>query len=298
MNSPKPHSVRFGGLEFDPADGSLQTVDQSLTVRLRPRAATLLAALLERAGEVVDRETLQSAIWGKDAVLDFDSGLAALLRELRKALSDLGADSCLIETLPRRGYRLNAQVSQSAPDAALRRRERHNHWRIAAAALFACMLVAVIWWSRPEDLPASTSCSLAILPPEWFATDGSRDNTIPILLADHLLAELWRAELEHLDLIGRTGMQPYLDRDDVASAVADDLGVNLLIEGSVMVGDSGWRFEVRLLQMPGARIIWSQSLAGEEPRLPVDEAARAAIAALAEQWPELRNSLPGDAKIR
>jgi len=280
----------FDRFTFEPVDGTLTDRDTGRSARLRPQAARLLVALLDRAGELVDRETLAGAVWRDERVVDFEAGLAALLRELRGVLAELDGDAGLIETLPRRGVRLNASArcaARAGPDATGTRR-----WlglaglsALVAAALIVAGLVVRGGW---QDRQAAATWSLALLPLE--SPDGSSATT-GIVLADTLLAELWQADLESLELIGRAGMRPYAGRDDVARAVAADLGVDLLLEGSFRAGPDGWRVDVRLLATPPGRVVWSESQSGGESELPVADVAGRLVERLRRDWPALRDKL-------
>lgn len=245
---------------------------------------------------MVDRDTLVAEIWGRDTVVDFESGLAALLRELRQAIQSLGGDPALIETVPRRGYRLRAEVRQ-VRNCSGETIVPGGRWkRIAAVAvgvLFVAALAAVAWWrsgAGPEKAPDRPH-QLAILPLDRFGDPDASPARAGILLADGILAALWRADLERLELIGRAGMRPYAGRDDVVSAVAADLGVDLLVEGSIRFAPDHWQVDVRLLQVPPGRVVWSHTLEGQEPALPTAAVASALVDQLAEAWPELRKQL-------
>src|SRR5262249_45603191 len=61
-------------------------------------------------GELVTREELRSSLWPTDTFVDFNHGLNAAVNKLRETLSDSAEDPRYIETLPRRGYRLIANV--------------------------------------------------------------------------------------------------------------------------------------------------------------------------------------------
>lgn len=277
---------QFDRFRFDPAEGRLWTAAGDET-RLRPQAASLLAALIARAGRIVDRDTLYREVWGEDTVVDFEAGLAALMRELRRAFERLGGDARLVETVPRRGYRLQAEVREADGERATPRRLRRI---VLVGVVILLLAAAVAAWRTSEESPAAgtDAFSLALLPLE--SGDRAAEPS-GIVLADTLLAELWRADLERLELVGRAGMRPYAGRDDVAAAVGDGLGVDLLVEGSFRIERPGWRVVIRLLEIPGGRIVWSRTLDGPEPALPVSQVARGIVDALAADWPALRETL-------
>ena len=57
------------------------------------------------------REELRHKLWPADTFVDFDQNLNAAVKRLRRALNDSADSPRLIETLPRRGYRLIVPVS-------------------------------------------------------------------------------------------------------------------------------------------------------------------------------------------
>ena len=77
------------------------------------RAFEVLATLIRAKGRVVDKEELFSQVWAGTVVED--NNLQVQVSLLRKAFGDRG----LIQTVPRRGYRLAAEISFAAPDRAL-----------------------------------------------------------------------------------------------------------------------------------------------------------------------------------
>jgi eukaryotic-like serine/threonine-protein kinase len=81
----------------------------------------VLAALLERPGELVTREELQRKLWPADTFVDFEHGLNKAVNKVRDALGDDADRPRFVETLPRRGYRFIAPVEivAPAPPAAL-----------------------------------------------------------------------------------------------------------------------------------------------------------------------------------
>jgi hypothetical protein len=80
----------------------------------------VLEILLERAGDVVTREELQSRIWHADTFVDFNHSLHNAVARIREALGDSAEKPRYIETLPRRGYRYVGPVegAQAPPASA------------------------------------------------------------------------------------------------------------------------------------------------------------------------------------
>lgn len=102
--------VRFGVFEADLRSGELHK--QGLRIKLQEQPFQVLKILLQRPGEVVPREQLRSEIWQSDTFVDFDNGLNTSINKLREALGDSADSPRYIETLPRRGYRFIAPVTE------------------------------------------------------------------------------------------------------------------------------------------------------------------------------------------
>src|SRR5271155_5079385 len=96
-------TLRFDGYELDVRAGELRK--HGVRLRLRGQPLQVLEILLERPGEVVTREELQTRIWSGNAFGDFDHNLHNAVARIREVLGDSPENPRYIETLPRRGYR-------------------------------------------------------------------------------------------------------------------------------------------------------------------------------------------------
>src|ERR1700733_11060968 len=105
--------LRFDGFELDLRAGELRR--HGVKLRLRGQPLHVLEILLERAGDVVTREELQSRIWSADTFVDFDHSLHNAIARIREVLGDSAQTPTYIETLPRRGYRFIAAVEERTP---------------------------------------------------------------------------------------------------------------------------------------------------------------------------------------
>jgi len=104
---------RFGVFELDPLALELRRAGSRIAVQEHP--LRLLLALLRRPGEVVPREQLAAALWPPGTFVDVEHGLNTAIRKLRRALGESRERPVLLETAPRRGYRLAAEVEVVTP---------------------------------------------------------------------------------------------------------------------------------------------------------------------------------------
>jgi Tol biopolymer transport system component/DNA-binding winged helix-turn-helix (wHTH) protein len=110
-NSPTRRIARFGVFEMDLDQRELRR--NGLKVKLQEQPFQLLAALLERPGELITREELRRKLWPADTFVDFDHSINAAIRRLRDALGDDPDNPRFIETVPRYGYRLLADFGMT-----------------------------------------------------------------------------------------------------------------------------------------------------------------------------------------
>ena len=82
--------------------------------------------LSQAPGQVISKDTLLNDVWGTDAVSE--SALTRTMTELRQALADSADSPRILETIPKRGYRLIAPVGQVDPDEPLGRAPARSTW--------------------------------------------------------------------------------------------------------------------------------------------------------------------------
>src|SRR5512135_642135 len=101
-------TVRFDCYEVDVPSGQLYK--RGVRLHLRDKSFEVLAALLERPGQLVTRDELKRRLWRDDVFVDFDNNLNTAIGRLREALNDSAEHPRFIETLPRRGYRFIGEL--------------------------------------------------------------------------------------------------------------------------------------------------------------------------------------------
>lgn len=171
---PSARFVRVGRVRVDLATWEVSR--QGHRSRLQEKPFRVLGALIERPGELATRSELRERLWPDGTIVDFDNNLNSAVASLRTALGDSAKAPRIIETLPRLGYRLIAEVgfedlerSKEAPGAgvdAARPRRLDSRWLAAAIGVLLVLLAAGVREclgarvSRPSGLsmgePSST----------------------------------------------------------------------------------------------------------------------------------------------
>src|SRR5206468_84653 len=98
----------FGHFRLDPEDRTL--IRDGKVISLTPKVLELLVVLLEKSGHVVAKDDLIKAVW-PDTFVE-EANLTSNISILRKQLGVPPEGGEYIETIPKRGYRFIAAVSQ------------------------------------------------------------------------------------------------------------------------------------------------------------------------------------------
>lgn len=112
----------FGPFRLDPSQGLL--AEGTKNVPLTWKEFRTLLALVESRGEIVSKEELLEKVWPDTYVCE--ATLAQNVSTLRKQLKDDRATTHYIETVPKRGYRFVARVTEIVPKVLGSRRESRN----------------------------------------------------------------------------------------------------------------------------------------------------------------------------
>jgi eukaryotic-like serine/threonine-protein kinase len=136
--------LRFGVFEVDVRAGELRK--QGVRIKLQEQPFHVLTVLLQRPGEVVTREELRNQNWPADTFVDFDNSVNTAINKLREALGDSADSPRFIETLPRRGYRFIAPVTEA--DGTMRGTAAGVSAAVAVVVLAAGIAGGLLWRAR------------------------------------------------------------------------------------------------------------------------------------------------------
>jgi len=278
--------VRFGAFDADLRSCELRK--DGVKVKLEGQPFQILAALLERPGELVTREELQKGLWPDETFVDFEQGINAAVKRLRVALEDSAEQPRFIETLPRRGYRFIARIENGAQSAQQRLEQNHVELALAAkgtdsketqpvdvgretfrrsvvigiagiAALVVLILVLNLggWRDRLLGRPTAGEInSIAVLPLENLTGNPEQEYFVDGV-TEALITEL--GKISSLRVISRTSAMAFKGAKTPLPEIARKLGVDAVLEGAVARNGDRVRVTTRLIHLSQERTLWSES---------------------------------------
>jgi TolB-like protein len=215
--------IRSGLFEVDLFSGELYKSGRKVALQEQP--FRVLAMLLERPGEVVTREELQTRLWQADTYVGFNEGLNTAIRKLRIAFGDSADNPRFVETLPRRGYRFIGPLGASNIGGEVVRAKR---------------------------------IMLAILPFQNLSNDPSQDY-FSDGLTEETITDLGRLSPEKMGVIARTSAMAYKHTDKTVSQIGSELGVDYILEGSVRRESGRVRISAQLIRVSDQTHLWAEN---------------------------------------
>jgi len=235
-------------------------------VQLEPKVMEVLTCLAGRQGAVVSKEELVREVW--DGRFVSDDVVWRSIGELRRALGD-DTRKTLIETIPKRGYRLVVAEQEEEKHEALRPEPPppvHPHLiprRLLAAAFllgFGSLAIILLLSARRAPVPAAVSqphrVRLAVLPFENLSGDPAQD-WFSDGLTDELISRLGALRPAALGVIGRTSVMSLKHQGGDLARIGRQLGADYLLEGSVRREGERVRVTARLIQASDQTTVWS-----------------------------------------
>jgi TolB-like protein/DNA-binding winged helix-turn-helix (wHTH) protein/tetratricopeptide (TPR) repeat protein len=259
-------SYRFGAFELNPQTGELSNAGKKSQLRDQP--LKLLLALLEQPGELVTRETLVRRLWPEGTFVDFDRGLNKAVLHLREALADSAEHPQFIETLPRKGYRFVApltQDSQESPTVPLRdtkSQARFLAWTVALAAV-ACLVIVMLAnvggapdWISNRSHPTSQITALAVIPLENLSGNPDQEYFADGM-TDELITDL--AKTSSARITSRTSVMRYKGIRKSVRDIGRELNVDAVVEGTVTRSGDRVRITAQLIQVATDMHLWAET---------------------------------------
>ena len=269
METPRDDAIfRFEDFEVDTAAGELRR--NGVRIKVQEQPWRVLVALLERAGQVVTREELRALLWPSDTFVDFDHSLNIAINKIRDALGDSASDPRFLATVPRRGYRFHAAVERRVPVSPVapaapatvappepvpqpKPASGSYGFLVAAFAAIAFMAAAGGAWLIGRRPP--TPHVIAVLPLRNLDSQPDTD-----YFGDGLTGELIYnlSRVEGLEVKSRNSSFMLKGQSMSAHEAGARLGVDLVLEGTVLREGGRLRLNVALVRTADDVTLWAQ----------------------------------------
>ncbi|HUJ94149.1 MAG TPA: winged helix-turn-helix domain-containing protein [Terriglobales bacterium] len=239
--------------DFELDRGAFELRENGRVVRLERIPLELLFLLAEQRGRLVTREQILDCIWGKDVFVDVDNGINTAVRKVRQALRENPEKPRLLQTVPGKGYRFVA----------------------------------------PGSIDRTTGKVMLVVLPFVNLSGDSREDFFADGMTEEMVTQLGSLDPLHLGVIARTTSMQYKGSGKSTAQIAQELGVNFLLEGSVRREGERVRVTAQLIQASDQTHVWADSFDREQSdviRLQSDVAL--AIAG------KIELSLPGRVRAR
>jgi TolB-like protein/DNA-binding winged helix-turn-helix (wHTH) protein/Tfp pilus assembly protein PilF len=241
---------------------------QEERVPLTPKALETLLLLVEKQGDVVEKNQLLQRVWPDTFVEEIS--LTRNISVLRKTLANGVEGREFIETIPKRGYRFVAPVEiQGAPSngAASPRlaslpslRRPGMRWDFALGGLAMVVMLATVAYfavRRFSNRAASAPrIMLAVLPVQNLTGDPERDY-ISDGLTEEMIAQLGSLNPQQLGVIARTSSMAYKGANKTVDQIGRELGVAYILEASLRSAPDRLRVTAQLIRAADQTHLWA-----------------------------------------
>jgi TolB-like protein len=224
----------FGDFALDPDRREL--TQNAEAIAIGPQVFDLLLFLVRNRERVVSKDDLLDAVW--DGRIVSESTLTSHINAARKAIGDNGNEQQLIKTLPRKGFRFVADVSETqSPETA--------KTQVSDPAPLS---------EAPAQPQLPDRPSIAVLAFQNLSGDPEQDYFADGVIEDIITA---LSRIRWLFVIARNSSFIYKGRAVDVKQVGRDLGVRYVLEGSVRKAANRVRITGQLIDATTGTHLWA-----------------------------------------
>ncbi len=245
---PEHSFIRIGKWQVFPDLDVLR--DGNVERTLAPKEMDLLVYLAGNSGEVVSVDQIINHVW-HGAHLGDDTVYVTISR-LRHALDDNARSPVYVETIPKRGYRLVADVSAETGAASGRARTKLLVFGLVSLALLFFFNNGLMRDTMPERPPRS----IAVLPFINLSSDPNQE-----YLADGISEEILNelTQYPELRVAARTSSFQFKGEKLGIASIGQQLNVGHVLEGSLRKDGDSIRITVQLVAARDGYHLWSKT---------------------------------------
>ena len=277
----------FGRFRFDPANHLL--LSEGTPVSLTPKAFEVLLVLVQNGNRLTTKEELMRAVW-PDSFVE-EANLTVNISALRKLLGETTDGQPYIETVPKKGYRFVAPVTEVQAEAlndlgtsgsrelelrSLASEQIHDiaasipvhaqsiprkkHWPRFGFLLVSLVLVIVVgggyfaYRGRSTSKHSSPQAHrLAVLPFQNLRANAESD-FLGFSLADAVITKL--GYVSELAVRPSYAVQKYKTQSIDIRRIASELNVDTLLTGTFLREGDDLRITCQLIDIKTENLIW------------------------------------------
>lgn len=238
-------------------------------IKLEPKAMEVLTFLASKQNQVISREEIETNIWA-GLIVGYDS-LTGIIQKLRKVFDDNPRNPKFIETIPKKGYRLVAEVTYPDNSSSVIRsvptEEKHSvpPSNIRSYIFFFILIsaagsVAFYWLTNlmaDKDIPIEkpASHSIAVIP-FTNKSDDPKQEYFADGLTEDLITDL--SKISSLRVIARNSTFAYKGSTETEHHIGEELTARYIIRGSVRKVNNRLRINVRLIDTLDGSQRWAE----------------------------------------
>lgn len=301
----KQKVYEFARFRLDASAGLLSFDNE--TVKIAPKVFQCLVMIVDADGAVVSKEDLLDAVWpGENPP---ESVLAYTVSQLRKTLSASDPDTKFIETLSKRGFRMNVPVRRlgelpmpKAFETEIVEREvveevwieeiddapsiQFGRPRIFRAGIFASIVTLILavavlgafFALRKWNAAPSRVQSLAVLPLKTFNSDDA-DEALRLRIMDAMISRL--GAIRNISVRPTSATAKFIGSSEDPVAIGRTLEVDAVLEGRIQRENNRLRVTVQMIDVRSGAQVWAEQFDGDEGRsLDLQDAVAAKLAVI------------------
>ncbi len=237
---------------------------------IEPKAMQVLLILAAQPEVVISREHILEQVWSE--TYSGDDALTRCICLLRSSLGENKQCRRFIETVSKSGYRLIAPVGIPVVDKTtnLSGKNKKSTMRLMLFAITAVVAIGIYFYlSSGIKMTNSKSLSTTNINQQKAALNGPSIAVMPFVnmsndpeneyFSDGISEEILNvlAQIPSLKVTSRSSSFSFKGKDIIIADIANKLGVENILEGSVRKFDNRIRISVQLIQAKSDSHLWS-----------------------------------------
>lgn len=261
MGQQDNRSYEFGRFRLNVAERVL--LREGEVVPLTPKVFDILLTLVENSGQVVSKDDLMKRVW-PDTYVE-EGNLTQNISLLRKALGENQNGVQFIETVPRRGYRFVAPISDAADfspavsaaipttTVASPPKKRTPAFVLAGGLVIAAIIGVMYFTSKAGD--TAPIQSIAVLP---FVDESANPDAeyINDKIAESLINSL--SKLPQLRVVPRSVVAAYKGKVIDPRKIGEELNVRAVVTGRMRRHGDIISIQADLIDLQNVAQLWGQ----------------------------------------